>query len=141
MRYMPQHTFDAIVYLAAAVELEGGDTRGLLERLAQDYSGTYRDEHLGERVLLGSHGAQRTVRKFLSLGDAEQDRGALHDVFRELYQVAMEYLPDGRRNRRFLRGALFYWSWSDNPNRHLVSEVHAVNYVMRLQDGVIPRHR
>ena len=141
VRYMPQHTFDAMAYLAAAVELQGGDTRGMLDRLAKDYSVHYRDQHLAERALLGSERSQKAVGKFLSVGQSEEDRVALSEVFRELYQVALDYLPDGRRSRRFPRGALFYWAWSDNPNRHLITELHAINYVMRLQEGVIPRHR
>jgi hypothetical protein len=141
LRYMPQHTFDAMVYLAAAVELQGGDTRGMLDQLAGRYSVHYRDQNLAERALLGSQRAQTAVAKFLSTGDSEEDKVALSEVFRELYQVALDYLPDGRRSRRFMRGAMFYWAWSDNPNRHLITELHAINYIMRLQEGVIPRHR
>ena len=141
MRYMPQHTFDAMAYLAAAVELQGGDTQGMLDQLATRYSVHYRDQDLADRALLGSQHAQKAVAKFLSTGESEEDRAALSEVFRELYQVALDYLPDGRRSRRFMRGALFYWAWSGNPNRHLITVIHAINYIMRLQEGVIPRHR
>ena len=141
MRFMPQHTFDAMAYLAAAVELQGGDTSGLLAQLASDYSGVYRDQHLAQRALLASEHSQKTVGRFLSTGQSADDRVALSEVFRELHKVALDYLPDGRLCRRFLRGAMFYWAWSDNLNRHLVSELNAINYIMRLQDGIIPRHR
>ena len=130
-----------MAYLAAAVELQRGDSRGLLAQLEEDYSVHYRDQHLAERALLASRASQKAVEKFLTIGDVEVARGALGEVFRELYHVALDYLPDGRRSRRFPRGALFYWAWSDNPNRHLISDLHAINYIMRLQEGVIPRHQ
>jgi hypothetical protein len=132
--FVQQDLFNMCALTVAQALVAGLDGADVAEELAQEYGKVYRDSELASDFLSAAHQILPLVARLIS---SEPLDPRVAGACKTLSHAMGKFDSDGRRKRRFLKGAIFNRNRRQIENKVLACQTDVLAYHVALTTGVI----